>query len=236
MCSLRTIFGSLVFVFIAALCSAQESPSQNHHRSIPLPTSKMLSAPSPGRIGETNSFPATIVISPDGRYAAMLNDGYGTQETLAHQSIAVLDLKADRITDYPDPRLSDESHQSFFLGLVFSSDGKHLYASVGSITDPTGEKKGDTGNGIAVYTFSDSKVSAERFIPIAPQPLDTSKKVAVGLFEYSSPHRYPVSCGTRSSFGWWAGQAPGCKQSFRQRRVARSSNRQNPAELRSEHE
>ena len=52
-----------------------------------LPTSKMLTVPSPGRIGSTNSFPATMVLSPDGRYAALLNDGYGTQETLAHQSI-----------------------------------------------------------------------------------------------------------------------------------------------------
>ncbi len=47
-----------------------------------LPTSKMLTVPAPGRIGSTNSFPATMVLSPDGHYAALLNDGYGTQETL----------------------------------------------------------------------------------------------------------------------------------------------------------
>ena len=40
-----------------------------------LPTSKMLSAPTPGRIGSTNSFPVTMVVSPDGKYAALLNDG-----------------------------------------------------------------------------------------------------------------------------------------------------------------
>ena len=133
---------------------------------IMLPTSKMLTVPSPGRIGSTNSFPATMVLSPDGRYAALLNDGYGTQETLAHQSIAVLDLKSNQIADYPDARLSDESHQSYFLGLAFSSDGKHLYASVGSLTDPTGAKAGNTGNGIAVYSFAEGKVAPERFIPI----------------------------------------------------------------------
>jgi glucose/arabinose dehydrogenase len=116
-----------------------------------LPTSKMLSVPSPGHIGSTNSFPATMVLSPDGRYAALLNDGYGTQETLAHQSISVLDLKSNQIVEYPDARLSDEAHQSYFLGLAFGSDGTELYASVGSITDPTGAKQGDTGNGIAVY-------------------------------------------------------------------------------------
>ena len=146
-----------------------------------LPTSKMLTVPSPGRVGSTNSFPATMVLSPDGRYAALLNDGYGTQETLAHQSIAVLDLKSNQIVEYPDARLSDTSHQSYFIGLAFSSNGKHLYASVGSLTDPTGAKAGNTGNGIAVYRFSEGKVTPERFIPIPLQPLSTGKKLAVGL-------------------------------------------------------
>ncbi len=98
-----------------------------------------------------------------------------------HQSIAILDLKTNKIVEYPDARLSDESHQSYFIGLAFSSNGKHLYASVGSLTDPTGAKTGNTGNGIAVYTFSEGKVTPERFIPIALQPLSTGKKLAVGL-------------------------------------------------------
>ncbi len=193
MFSLPATLGSVVlFLALTPLGSAQQ---QSVPRSIPLPTSKTLTVPPPGRIGDTNSFPATIVISPDGRYAALLNDGYGTQETLAHQSIAVLDLKTNRISDYPDARLSDESHQSFFLGLVFSSDGKHLYASVGSITDPTGEKQGDTGNGIAVYKFADGKVTPERFIPIAPQPLEASKKVAEGLAKTSAHTAIPYPAG-----------------------------------------
>src|ERR1700730_12783462 len=162
-----------------AALTAQEQPLEA--ASIALPTSKVLTTPSPGRIGSTNSFPATIAMSPNGRFAAMLNDGYGTQETLAMQSIAVLDLKTNQIADFPDKRFGDEGHQSYFLGLVFSSNGKHLYASVGSITDPTGEKAGDTGNGIAVYSFVDGKVAPERFISIAPQTLGAGKKVAIGL-------------------------------------------------------
>ena len=73
--------------------SAERSVRSRRRRLLPivrpimLPTSKMLTVPSPGRIGSTNSFPATMVVSPDGHYAALLNDGYGTQETLAHQSI-----------------------------------------------------------------------------------------------------------------------------------------------------
>src|SRR6202007_2520827 len=101
-------------------------------------------------------FPARVAVSHDGPYAPLLNNGYGTQETLATQSIAILDLKTNQLSDYPDKRFGDDAHQSYFLGLVFSSDGKHLYASVGSITDSTGMKSGDLGNGIAVYSFADA--------------------------------------------------------------------------------
>jgi DNA-binding beta-propeller fold protein YncE len=170
---------------VTMVVQAQTSP--DNRPPIHLPTSKMLTVPSPGRIGSTNSFPVTMVLSPDGRYAALLNDGYGTQEMLARQSIAVLDLQTNQITDYPDARLSDEAHQSYFIGLAFSSDGKHLYASVGSLTDPTGTKPGDTGNGIAVYSFGEGKVKPERFIPIGPQPIGMRKTVADGL-NRTSPH------------------------------------------------
>ena len=87
------------------------------HRQVKLPTSKLLDAPAPGRIGPINSFPASIALSPDGHYAALLNDGYGTQETLAHQSIAVLDLATNRLSDFPDARLGEDAAQSYFLGL-----------------------------------------------------------------------------------------------------------------------
>jgi sugar lactone lactonase YvrE len=173
----RTIF------FAALLAIPIQLPAQDRQPegSISLPTSKTLTIPSPGRIASTNSFPATIAISPDGRYAALLNNGYGTQETLAMQSIAILDLKTNHLSDFPDKRFGEEAHQSYFLGLVFSSDGKHLYASVGSITDSMGQKPGNTGNGIAVYSFINGKVAPERFIAIAPQALAAGKKVAVAL-------------------------------------------------------
>jgi len=191
-------FLCLFLLTVTAVVSTQtgERPPIN------LPTSKMLTVPSPGRIGSTNSFPGTMVLSPDGRYAALLNYGYGTQETLAHQSIAVLDLQTNQIADYPDARLSDEAHQSYFLGLAFSSDGKHLYASLGSLTDPTGAKAGDTGNGIAVYSFAQGKVAPERFIPIALQPLSTGKKLAAGL--KAPPHTaipYPAGIAVITESG-----------------------------------
>jgi DNA-binding beta-propeller fold protein YncE len=189
-----------VFLLVPAAVLAQ-TPSGDRP-PINLPSSKMLTVPSAGRIGSTNSFPVTMLVSPDGHYGALLNDGYGTQETLAHQSISVLDLKTNQIVEYPDARLGDEAHQSYFIGLAFSSDGKHLYASMGSLTDPTGAKAGNTGNGIAVYEFSEGKVTPERFISIAPQPLSTGKKLAVGI--KSAPHTavpYPAGLALISDGG-----------------------------------
>jgi len=192
---------SFLSAFLLTPVVLAQSPSGDRPL-INLPSSKMLTSPSPGRVGFTNSFPATMVVSPDGRYAALLNDGYGTQETMAHQSISVLDLKTNQIVEYPDARLSDESHQTYFIGMAFSSDGKRLYASVGSLTDPTGAKAGDTGNGIAVYRFADGKVTPERFIAIALQPLSTGKKLAVGLT--APPHTaipYPAGLALISDGG-----------------------------------
>ena len=49
---------------------------------------------------------------------------------------------------------------------------------MGSLTDPTGKSAGDTGNGIAVYSFTDGKVAPERFIKIPPQKVAEGKRVA----------------------------------------------------------
>jgi len=112
----------------------------------------------------------------------LLNDGYGTQETLATQSIAVLDLKTNRPgPHYPDKRFGEDVHQSYFLGLVFGSDGKHLYASVGSITDPTGQKAGDTGNGIAVYGLPVARWWRSDLLQSNHRRSAAEKKVAIAL-------------------------------------------------------
>jgi DNA-binding beta-propeller fold protein YncE len=181
---------SLLFVFLVVRAS-------DRSRHINLPTSKGLTLPVPGYLGRTNSFPVTIAVSPDGHYAALLNQGYGTQESGARQSIAVLDLTNNQLRDFPDDRLTDEysTHQSYFIGLEFSSDGKHIYASMGSITDPTGEKPKSTGNGIAVYKFADGEVTPERFIKIAPQPIGEGKEVAFGLRKTAPGTALPYPAG-----------------------------------------
>jgi DNA-binding beta-propeller fold protein YncE len=181
---------SLVIVFIVARAA-------DRSRRINLPTSKSLTLPVPGYLARTNSFPATIALSPDGRYAALLNQGYGTQESGARQSIAILDLSNNQLQDFPDDRLSDEysTRQSYFIGLAFSSDGKHLYASMGSITDPSGEKPKSTGNGIAVYKFANGQVTPERFIKVAPQPIAEGKEVAFGVRKTPAGTALPYPAG-----------------------------------------
>ena len=189
----RTLsMAALAVVQIAQPLAQDVKPASS---SIPLPTSKLLSPPAPGRIDSTNSFPATVALSPDGRYAALLHDGYGTQETMAMQSIAVLNLKTNQLSDFPDNRFSDHAQQSYYLGLVFSSDGQHLYASVGSITDSTGQKPGNTGNGIAVYSFVEGKVAPERFIALEPQALSSGKKVAAVLQKTAPGTAIPYPAG-----------------------------------------
>src|SRR5437588_5491649 len=129
------LLSCLFFASIALLLAQCQDGATTR---ISLPTSKLLAIPSPGHIGFLNSFPATIAVSPDGQYAAILNDGYGTIKSQGKQSIAVLDLRTLHLKDFPDSRFSATAHQSYFLGLAFSSDGREVYASVVSLSDLIG--------------------------------------------------------------------------------------------------
>ncbi len=153
-------FGVLIFLLPAG---AQQKP-----QPLQLPNGTLLSN-IPGLPKPTNSLPTAAVVSPDQRYAVLLNSGYGTYTSGEHQSIAVYDRKSGGLTDFPDERLPSDSKQSYFIGLAFSGDGHHLYASMSSLTDPLGKQKGSTGNGIAVYSFDQGTVKPERFLPIPPR-------------------------------------------------------------------
>jgi DNA-binding beta-propeller fold protein YncE len=167
-----------VALFVVVGMSLLFSRNAQEPGQLALPSGKFLTAPVPGLLGRLSGFAGNLVLSPDHQYAAILNDGYGAQDNEGHQSIAVLSLSTNQFADFPESRLGVDAHQSFFLGLAFSSDEKHLYASVGSITDPTGEKPGDTGNGIAIYGFDSGKLTWERFLKIVPQKIAAGKTVA----------------------------------------------------------
>ena len=142
-----------------------------------LPTSKQLIGEIPGRPQRLNSLPSTMVVSPDHRYIVTVNDGYGTFESNYDQSIAVYDTQTGTLTDFPDDRTpARKAKQSLYSGMAFSRDGSHLYASMGSITDANGEKEGDTGNGIVVYSFAEGKIAPERFLKLPLEQLPTGQK------------------------------------------------------------
>jgi DNA-binding beta-propeller fold protein YncE len=156
-------------------------------REVRLPTGKSLATPVPGFIARTNSYPATLALSPDGRYAALLNQGYGTEQSGLRQSIALLDLSNNHLRDFPDDRLpGDEkaTQQSYFIGLAFSTDGQHLYASMASATK----------NGIAVYKLLNGEVVPDRFITIPPQRMARGKVVILdaGTERAGSAPAYPA--------------------------------------------
>jgi DNA-binding beta-propeller fold protein YncE len=177
---LRTLLVVLaILIVVVVVFQLARRPEKVQPRSINLPSSKALYVPAPGHPQPTNSFPTAVALSPNGGYLAILNNGYGTEQSDFQQSIAILDLSTHKVTDFPDARLGQRAGQTYYLGLAFSRDGSKLYASMSSLTDPLGKKPNDTGNGIAVYTFQDGRLTPDRFIKIPFAPLARGKKTIV---------------------------------------------------------
>jgi DNA-binding beta-propeller fold protein YncE len=191
---MNKITAALVAV-IAVLCLVFAVAHGNESsRRVNLPTGITIALPVPGFVGRTNSYPATIALSPDGRYAAVLNQGYGTEQSGIRQSIAILDLSNNQLRDFPDDRLRGDdksTQQSYFIGLAFSDDGEHLYASMGSATK----------NGIAVYKFTNGQVTPDRFITIPAQHMANGKKVIldIGNKPEGTAPAYPAGFAVLSS-------------------------------------
>src|SRR3984957_20985807 len=100
------------------------------------PTNKQIVRPVPGSPQRVNSLPMSMAVSPDGRYVVTVNAGYGTFESNYMQSLAVMDTRTGAVADFPDDRTSLRAKQTLYSGLAFSRDGKHIYAGLGSETDP----------------------------------------------------------------------------------------------------
>ena len=143
---------------------------------IDLPTSKQISQPAPGVPRRLNGLPISMTVSPDGRWVVTVNAGYGTWESGYKQSLAVVDTRTGAVTDSPDDRTMVEAGQTLYSGLAFSRDGRHLYGTIASLTDPEGTKAGDTGNGIVVYGFAEGRLTRERVLKIGLQPLEGGRR------------------------------------------------------------
>ncbi|MGA2651018.1 MAG: bifunctional YncE family protein/alkaline phosphatase family protein [Terracidiphilus sp.] len=149
-------------------------------QTVDLPTSKQLIGEIPGHPLRLNSLPMSMAVSSDGRYVVTVNAGYGTYESLYEQSFAVLDTQTGALADFPDARtLAQAAKQTLYSGLAFSRDGSHLYASMGSTSDPLGDGKDKTGSGIVVYSFAAGKLAPERFIHLPLQQLAPGRKTRI---------------------------------------------------------
>ena len=145
-------------------------------QAIDLPTSKQIVRPVPGGPQRLNSLPMSMAVSPDGRYVVTVNAGYGTYESNYMQSLAVLDTTTGVVTDFPDDRTLVKAKQTLYSGLAFSGDGKHLYASMGSLTDPLGDGKEKAGSGVVVYAFDKGAIVREQMLHIGLQQLAAGRK------------------------------------------------------------
>jgi DNA-binding beta-propeller fold protein YncE len=148
-----------------------QAPVEKPGGSIDLPTSKQIVGVVPGKPQLLGSSAASIAVSPDGRWVVTVNNGYGSYESGYMQSLSVLDTRTGKLVESPDGRTLPQSGQVLFSGLAFSEDGKTLYGSIVSASDPEGKKSGDTGSGIQVYGFDEGKLTRQRVIRIPLQPL-----------------------------------------------------------------
>ena len=162
----------------AAFCLATVTQvTQIPAQSIDLPSSKQLIGEIPGHPRRLNSLPISMAVSPDRRYVVTVNAGYGTFESKYEQSLAVLDTQTGALADFPDDRTAARvDKQTLFSGLAFSRDGKHIYASMASLTNPLGGVKDAAGSGVAVYSFDNGNVAPERMINLPLQQLAPGRK------------------------------------------------------------
>ncbi len=188
-------------LFAASSAFAQAAGGNSEAKQIDLPSSKQLQEPIIGKPQRTNSFPTAVALSPDGKFLALLNNGHGAAGSEYDQSIAVLDLGNNQLRDFPDPRLKVNARQTYFLGLAWSSDGKELYASIASLTDPEGnavdegKKLGGIGNGIAIYKFEGGSLTADRFLKLPLAPLESGKRLIYGKKSVAAGNAIPYPAG-----------------------------------------
>ena len=162
---------------------------------IPLPSSKQILEPVPGSPQALNSLPMACAWSPDHRYLALVNAGFGTAESNYEQSVAILDTGSGKLTDYPLELTDVLSPQTLYSGIAFSGDGSRLYVSFDSISEPKGGKPNQTGNAIGVYRFDGQSLRQERIIPVPMRVLPAGKTQHHGGMKLADNEAIPAPTG-----------------------------------------
>jgi DNA-binding beta-propeller fold protein YncE len=186
------LLGAWLFCIAVAIGSGQ---------TVNLPTSKQILGPVPGAPQPLNSLPMAMAWSPDHRYLAIVNAGFGTVESNYEQSIAILDTATGKVTDYPEPRTDILAPQTYYSGIAFSADGSHIYVSFDSISAPEGGKEDQTGNAVGVYRFTPGNGGAadtlapERLIPVPMWALPAGKTQHHGEMPLPEDRAIPAPAG-----------------------------------------
>jgi YVTN family beta-propeller protein len=108
----------LAAVVLIAACSSPQSTEMKSASEAPrLPTGERLDPA--GRITNTGALPLALVKSPDNKRIVLLLNGY------RDQGVQVIDRSTGEVTQ-------TLVQPGAFIGLTFSPDGKHLYASGGN--------------------------------------------------------------------------------------------------------
>ncbi len=149
---------------------------------VPLPSGKILFDPPAGEfLSDLNAFPINSAVSPNGRYVAFLNNGFGHPSSGFHKSIAIYDRANRQLSDTQEPGTGlsfngPANISTTYYGIAFSSNGSRLYVSIASTRkDP---KLGDrTQNGVRIYRVGDRGLAPAGAIQITPAEIRFPKNV-----------------------------------------------------------
>ncbi len=165
-----------LIVTLSGMVFASQPLPQGSWQPVSLPSGKILVDPPAGRfISDLNAFPINSAVSPDGRYVAFLNNGYGYSASGFRKSIAILDRVTGQVSDNSEPGTGlkfdgPANISTLFYGIAFSSDGKQLYVSIASTKRD--KKVGDRNqNGIRIYDVSAEGLAPAGSIQILPSDI-----------------------------------------------------------------
>jgi len=165
--------------FVVCFCMAAFFPALSQveqWQPVPLPSGKVLLEPPAGKfLSDLNAFPINSAISPDGRYVAFLNNGFGHSSSGFRKSIAIYDRVTGQVSDTQEPGTGlyfdgPADISTTYYGIAFSTSGSRLYVSIASTKKD--RRLGDrTQNGIRIYRIGERGLRPDGVIQILPSQI-----------------------------------------------------------------